>query len=53
MHRDVVLKFIEYQAIVMAPITPHFCEFVWQDLLKKSGTVTRAPWPQVRSQSIL
>jgi leucyl-tRNA synthetase len=35
MNKDLILQFIEYQAIIMAPIIPHFSEYVWRVLLKK------------------
>lgn len=38
-------RFYEVQCVLLAPICPHFCEFVWQDLLGHAATVTRAPWP--------
>jgi len=44
MKRDLVLKFIEVQTLLMAPITPHFSEYTWK-LLGKSGSVRRALFP--------
>ncbi|KCV68903.1 hypothetical protein H696_04322 [Fonticula alba] len=40
-------QFIEYQALLLAPIAPHFCEYVWQDLLghEESVTASRMPTP--------
>ena len=32
---DLLLRFIEVQALVMAPITPHVSEYIWTDLLHK------------------
>lgn len=34
MHRDLVLKFIEIQAILMSPICPHVAEHIWSLLGK-------------------
>lgn len=47
MHADVISRFLEVQYVLMAPITPHFCEHVWGTLLGKAGSVTSAPWPAV------
>lgn len=50
MHADVIQRFFSVQAVLMAPITPHFCEHVWGTLLKLTSvapSVTRAPWPAV------
>lgn len=29
MHRDLVLQFIECQTLLLAPICPHVCEYIW------------------------
>jgi leucyl-tRNA synthetase len=34
MHQDLILRFIEVQALLMYPITPHMSEHIWK-LLKK------------------
>ena len=34
MHRDLILKFIEVQALLMSPICPHVAEHVWELLGK-------------------
>jgi leucyl-tRNA synthetase len=44
MHRTVALRFIEALAVMMAPITPHWCEMVW-GLLGHSTSVCDARWP--------
>jgi leucyl-tRNA synthetase len=49
MHKDLVLKFIETLAIMMVPITPHFSEHVWMDLLKKPVSIMKALWPKVKT----
>jgi leucyl-tRNA synthetase len=35
MHKDLALRFIELQALLMAPITPHWSEYLWTTVLKK------------------
>lgn len=44
MHRDVILRFIEAQIVMLSPITPHFCEHIWK-LLGKTGFISNALWP--------
>jgi len=44
MNKDLILRFIEIQAIIMAPIIPHFSEHIW-GLLGKTGSVRKAKWP--------
>ena len=38
MHRDLVMRFIETQTLLLAPICPHVCEHIWQ-LLGKVHTL--------------
>jgi leucyl-tRNA synthetase len=47
MHADCVRRFLEVQAIIIAPIVPHWSEEVWELLGHQDtrGSVTRAAWP--------
>jgi leucyl-tRNA synthetase len=36
MHRDLVIRFIEVQALLLSPICPHVAEHVWELLGKVS-----------------
>ncbi|KAI9344881.1 hypothetical protein BDR26DRAFT_893597 [Obelidium mucronatum] len=45
MHRDLITRFIEVQALVMAPITPHWSEYLWSTCLKKPTSIQQALWP--------
>ena len=44
MHKTVVMRFISALTVMMAPITPHWCEMVW-GLLGHTTTVCDARWP--------
>ncbi|KAL3880632.1 hypothetical protein ACJMK2_032856 [Sinanodonta woodiana] len=46
MHRDLVFRFIEVQTLLLCPICPHICEYIW-GLLGKPDSIMRASWPQV------
>ncbi|KAL1917157.1 uncharacterized protein VTP21DRAFT_4813 [Calcarisporiella thermophila] len=46
MHRDLVLRFIEVQALLLSPIAPHWAEHIWSTVLKKPESVMRARWPE-------
>lgn len=35
MHRDLVIRYIEVQLILLSPITPHICEQIWKMLDEK------------------
>lgn len=30
-----IKKYIKIQVILLSPICPHICEYIWEDLLKK------------------
>ena len=35
MHKVVVHRYIELQALMLAPIAPHWSEYIWLEVLKK------------------
>ncbi|CAK9832852.1 Leucine--tRNA ligase, cytoplasmic [Anthophora retusa] len=41
-----IMKFIELQIILLAPICPHVTEHVWT-LIGKEGSILNAKWPEV------
>ncbi|XP_018899955.2 leucine--tRNA ligase, cytoplasmic isoform X1 [Bemisia tabaci] len=45
MHYQLVLRFIEVQTVLLAPICPHVSEHVYQ-LLGKKSSVVAASWPE-------
>lgn len=47
MHQDLVLKYIELQALLITPIAPHWSEYIWLEVLKKPDTVQKALYPKV------
>jgi len=47
MNYDLVMKFVEIQAILISPITPHVSEWIWKSL-GKTGSVRFASWPVVK-----
>mmetsp|Transcript_18753 Transcript_18753/g.30824 ORF Transcript_18753/g.30824 Transcript_18753/m.30824 type:complete len:1084 (+) Transcript_18753:230-3481(+) len=44
MHRDLILRFIELQALLLTPVCPHFCEKVWR-LLGRKGFIINELFP--------
>lgn len=44
MHKTVIMRFIEAQTLLIAPICPHWAEHIW-GLLNKSTSITCASWP--------
>ncbi|KAB5585582.1 hypothetical protein GE09DRAFT_1071167 [Coniochaeta sp. 2T2.1] len=47
MHKDLVLKYIELQALAMTVITPHWSEYIWLEVLNKPETIQKALFPDV------
>jgi len=45
MNRGLLLRFIEVQILLLAPITPHFSDYVWRKLLGKTESVRVTSWP--------
>ena len=35
MHSELVLRFVEWQALLITPIAPHWAEYIWLEVLKK------------------
>ncbi|KAL8335502.1 hypothetical protein RB598_009606 [Gaeumannomyces tritici] len=47
LHRDVVLRYVELQALMLLPIAPHWAEYIWLEVLGKKETIQKALWPEV------
>ncbi|KAH7320131.1 hypothetical protein B0I35DRAFT_373646 [Stachybotrys elegans] len=47
MHKTVVFKYIELQALLMAVIAPHWSEYIWLEVLKKDTTIQNATFPKL------
>ena len=50
MHAELVKRYIELQALMVAVVAPHWAEHVWLEVLKKPETVQRARFPAVPAQ---
>uniref|UniRef100_A0A0K0F9Q7 leucine--tRNA ligase n=1 Tax=Strongyloides venezuelensis TaxID=75913 RepID=A0A0K0F9Q7_STRVS len=46
MRCDLIIKFIEYQCIILSPICSHVTEKVWE-IIGKEGFVVNAKWPDI------
>ncbi len=51
-NKDTINKYIEIQALLMAPITPFVCEDIWESIGKK-GFITEASWPKTTGKKIM
>ncbi|KAI3669040.1 hypothetical protein L6452_40260 [Arctium lappa] len=53
MNRDLLWRFIDVQTRLIAPICPHYSEYVWKKLLKKEGFVIKAGWPEAQTPDLI
>jgi hypothetical protein len=44
-HADTIRRYIEVQAVLLAPICPHISEHVWRVILGNTTSVFKARWP--------
>ncbi|VVT49893.1 uncharacterized protein SAPINGB_P002496 [Magnusiomyces paraingens] len=47
MHKDLVLRYIEVQALLLSPIAPHFCEYLWREVLGHKESIQNARFPEI------
>ncbi|OWB65780.1 hypothetical protein B5S30_g1111 [[Candida] boidinii] len=47
MHKDLILRYIETQALLLAPIAPHFAEYIYREVLNINGSIQTAKWPEL------
>ncbi|RTE70310.1 Leucine--tRNA ligase, cytoplasmic [Fusarium euwallaceae] len=48
MHKDLIFRYIEVQALLLAIFAPHWSEHIWVEVLKRDGTIHNARFPEVR-----
>lgn len=44
MHKELIFRFIEVQTLMLSPICPHVCEYIWE-LLGKPRSIMHEKWP--------
>lgn len=47
MNKELVFKYIRLQTLTLAPIAPHWAEYIWLEVLQEAKTVQLARWPDV------
>jgi len=45
MRRDLVERWTQAFVKMLSPICPHYCQHIWQDVLKQNGDVGYSGWP--------
>lgn len=51
LHKGVLLRYFEVQALLLAPIAPHWAEHIWLEVLQKPASIHYARFPCVPSPS--
>ena len=49
----VIIEFVKLQCLVMAPITSHLSEYIWQSLLNNTSSVTHEPFPTAKVDEMM
>ena len=52
MHRDLILRYIKAQVIILSPICPHTCDYLWREVLKEKGSVLTTSWPEYETPDV-
>lgn len=47
MHAGLVRRYIELQALLIAPIAPHWADYIYQEVLHHKTSIQIALWPEV------
>ncbi|KAI1637709.1 hypothetical protein F4809DRAFT_640190 [Biscogniauxia mediterranea] len=47
MHQKLVRRYAELQAVLLAPIAPHWAEYIWLEVLGQKYSIQTASWPEV------
>ncbi|KAG4304749.1 hypothetical protein PORY_001802 [Pneumocystis oryctolagi] len=45
LHRNLIKRWVEVQVLLMLPFIPHFCEFIWLDILKNKSSIHYSSFP--------
>lgn len=46
MHKALVLKYVEVQALLLAPVAPHFAEYLFREVLGNKGSLQTVKFPR-------
>jgi len=47
MHRGLLRQYVAAQVVSIAPVCPHWAEWIWTTKLQEKGSVTSATWPDL------
>jgi leucyl-tRNA synthetase len=46
MHKDLVMKYIRTQVLMLSPICPHITDYVWRSVLGHASSILHERWPE-------
>ena len=46
LHKMLIRKFIKNQVLILSPICPHICEYIWA-FIDEKGSILNALWPKI------
>ena len=52
MNASLIKRFIQVQLVLLSPICPHICEYIWLNVLKSKESILKASWPTTSEASI-
>lgn len=53
LHWDLVHRYLTTQVLLLAPICPHTCDYIWQKILGNTSSILHASWPTAEEPDIV
>jgi leucyl-tRNA synthetase len=53
MHASLVQLWSKMQCLLLAPICPHWCDHIWQNVLGEQGSVHTHRWPEIGTADLV
>ena len=49
LNKKMLDKYLETQIMIMNPIIPHLCEYIWKNVMNRQGFIQNRKWPKVET----
>nr|XP_053634011.1 leucine--tRNA ligase, cytoplasmic-like [Cherax quadricarinatus] len=53
LHLDLVQRYLNTQVLLLAPICPHICDYIWQKILGNARSILHARWPTTEEPDLV